>query len=603
MAEMSGGFERGNAAFRKGDFAGAVEQFTRALEAQPNDERVWSNRCAAHLRLGDLGAAEADAARCAGLAPRWHKAHYRVGRVLHDRGALVRAWESYYAAHVLEPDAPLYAQMMASVEAQLRAPGAPADAADALCALKLRILKVHPMGALTGGGDPSSRVPVTVLSGFLGAGKSSLLRHVLAERHGLRLGVIVNDMAALNVDAQLLRQAGGKLVRADDRLVEMSNGCICCTLREDLLSEVAALCLAGRFDGLLIESSGISEPAPVAQTFLFEDALGRSLAHLARLDTLVTVVDAERFALDLASGDGLAARGLGAAPGDARGLGQLLVAQVETADVLLLNKADLVSAGDLGALGAALRALNPAAAQLVSEHGRVDVRSVLQTGAFCWQRAMAAPSWLPELAAPSGSHVAESEAYGISSFVYARPRPFHGRRLRALLADRRADGAHALHASRLLRSKGFWWLAHAPELRLEWATAAADFVVRAPPSPLPRRAPPPASLACAADRPTPLARAPPLRPPAPRPAASGRLLAGRARRCGARGRRAGGRGGRARRLGRALCRPPDGARADRRRARPRQSRGGPGRCAALRGRGGGAAARCGRRLRARGGVR
>ena len=477
--EGSADFDAGNAFFRAGDFAAAVERFSRALARQPADERAWSNRCAAYLRLGDLDAAQRDAARCVELAPRWHKAHYRVGRVQHDRGELVRAWESYYAAHVLEPDAPLYAQMMAAVEAQLSEPGAPAEAVDGLRALKLRILAVDPMGALTAGADPAARVPVTVLSGFLGAGKSSLLRHVLRERHGMRVGVIVNDMAELNVDAQLVREAGAALVRADDRLVEMSNGCICCTLREDLLSEVAKLCLAGRFDALLIESSGISEPTPVAQTFLFEDVLGRSLAHLARLDTMVTVVDAERFALDFTSGDGLAARGLGASDGDERGVGQLLVSQVECADVLVLNKSDLVSADALGALGARLHALNRLAAQLQSTHGAVPVDAVVRTGRFDWRAAMATPGWLAELSAPAGAHHAESEVYGISHFVYARTRPFDGGRLDALLRARREDRSHCLHACRLLRSKGFWWLAGAPALKLEWATAAADFVVRA----------------------------------------------------------------------------------------------------------------------------
>jgi G3E family GTPase len=488
------GFAAGNAAFKAGAFDEAVAHFSRAISVQPDDERVWSNRCAAHLRRGDLDAAEADAARCAELAPRWHKAHYRVGKVQHERGELVAAWQSYYTAHVLEPALPLYAHMMAAVDERLAAPDA-ADAARAeLRALKLRILKVDPMAALTPS-DPSRCVPVTVLSGFLGAGKTSLLRHVLSARHGLRLAVIVNDMAELNVDAALVRAAGVQgvaVVRADDRLIELSNGCICCTLREDLLAEVAALCLAEpRYDGIVIESSGISEPTPVAQTFLYEDLLGRSLAHLARLDTMVTVVDAQRFALDLESGDALAARGLGARDGDARGIGELLVSQAECADVFLLNKADLVSADHLAQLGASLRALNPGAEQLVCSHGVVAVARVLHTGLFDWAKAMRSPGWLRELSA--AAHAPESEAYGVRSFVYRRARPFHAARLAALLRARREEPSHCMHARKLLRSKGFWWLDDAPALRLEWATAAADFNVRArtavrPARCLPRRA-------------------------------------------------------------------------------------------------------------------
>jgi G3E family GTPase len=470
-------FDEGNAAFRTGEFAAAVDAFTRALASTPQDERILSNRCAAHLRLGDLGAAEADAQRCLELAPRWHKSHYRLGKVQHERGELTAAWESYYAAHVLDPTAPLYRQMMAAVEAQLSAPDAPPAAAESLRQLKLRILQVDPMAALTAGGDLSRRLPVTVLSGFLGAGKTSLLRHVLTARHGQRVAVIVNDMAELNLDAAMLRQAGSSVVHADDRLVEMSNGCICCTLREDLLSEVATLCLSEpRFDCLLIESSGISEPIPVAQTFLFEDMQGRSLSNLARLDTMVTVVDAERFALDLQSTDALSDRGLAVAASDERAISGLLVQQAECADVFVLNKTDTVSEEQLRALSASLRALNPGARQLRAVHGRVPVESVLCTGAFSWATAMAAPGWLRELS--QAHHPAESALYGIRSFVYRRARPFDAGRLDGLLRARR-EGGHCLSAARLLRSKGYCFVAQGPHLQLEWATAAADCKVRA----------------------------------------------------------------------------------------------------------------------------
>jgi G3E family GTPase len=293
-----------------------------------------------------------------------------------------------------------------------------------------------------------SPLPVTVLSGFLGAGKTTVLNHILHNREGLRVAVIVNDMSEVNIDARLIAQGGANLSRTDEKLVEMSNGCICCTLREDLLLEVQRLAQEKRFDYLLIESSGISEPLPVAETFTFETEDGFRLSDFARLDTLVTVVDSHRFMQDYQSLDALADRELAVSATDERNIVDLLVEQVEFADVLLLNKIDLVEAGTLNRLEALLKRLNPSAKILRIEQGRVPLKEVLNTGAFGFEHAELAPNWLKEA---RGEHIPETEEYGISSFIYRARRPFHPQRLLEAFEGRTLDC--------LLRSKGFVWLA------------------------------------------------------------------------------------------------------------------------------------------------
>lgn len=305
-----------------------------------------------------------------------------------------------------------------------------------------------------------TRLPVTVLSGFLGAGKTTVLSHILNNRQGKKVAVIVNDMSEINIDAAMV-QNDVSLSHQEEKLVEMSNGCICCTLREDLLLEVNKLAKDGRFDYLMIESTGISEPLPVAETFTFADEDGVSLSDVATLDTMVTVVDAVNFLKDYDEAKYLQETGESLGEDDERSVADLLVDQVEFADVLLISKTDLIDKSDLERLVAILKTLNTDARIIPIANGEVNVDDVLDTGLFDFERAQLAPGWLKEM---RGEHVPETEEYGIGSFSYVARRPFHPEKFYQFLHSTKGYG-------KLIRSKGYFWLASRPEFAGQWSQA------------------------------------------------------------------------------------------------------------------------------------
>lgn len=469
-------------AFGRKDYAKAENLYGQAITAHGFDLTTgdsskcnkleaatsFSNRAAARIRLRKYKDAIEDARTCVKLRPEWAKGYYRLAVALVELGEISKSYKAISVGHVLEPQVQLYRDMKASVRELLVETGIDLEP------LEAEVEKLLPKQAAMLTKDsplqpaPEKRMPVVVLSGFLGAGKTTLMQHVLSNRKGLRVALIVNDMSEVNVDAALLdAHSDIEVTKRSEEMVELSNGCICCTLRDDLLQEVARIATEGvdKYDYILVESTGISEPIPVAQTFLFEDAAGRSLNHVAKLDAMVTVVDAEAFLDNLGSLDLLQDRNWEASNSDKRTIAQLLIDQVEFANVVILNKVDRVDEDVLKRVKGVILSLNPNAKLILTSYAQVPLEEIMNTNLFDMDNAAQAPGWLREL---RGQHTPETEEYGISSWVFRSDRPFDGQALANLV-----DNASSIlfGECNIVRAKGLCWISQEPRMVLDWSCA------------------------------------------------------------------------------------------------------------------------------------